>query len=88
MSLRKLIGSKWVSDILSLLMKKDSMRFSEILDALGISDKVLSEKMSEMQNYGLVTRDVQGDRSTLYSLTEKGRKFAVKLAELDEILNE
>jgi DNA-binding HxlR family transcriptional regulator len=86
MSGRGLIGSKWVSSILEALMERKKMRFSEIMRSLGITDKVLSEKLSGLLEQGLVTREVKEDRSTTYSLTGKGRKLAVKLAELDEIL--
>lgn len=81
-----LIGSKWVFSILELLIEKETMRFSEIVRSLDITDKVLSEKLGCLSEHGLVTREVKEDRSTVYSLTEKGRKLAAKLAELNEIL--
>ncbi|MEE8402856.1 MAG: archaellum operon transcriptional activator EarA family protein, partial [Candidatus Hydrothermarchaeaceae archaeon] len=77
---------KWVSSILELLTVGGIMRFSEIMRSLSITDKILSEKLSSLLEHGLVTREVKEDRSTIYSLTEKGRKLAAKLAELDEIL--
>lgn len=88
MTLSKFIGSKWVSEILILLTEKDAVRFSDVMNALGVTDKVLSGKMGDLQKHGLVNKEVKEDRSTVYSLTEKGRKFAVKLAELNEMLEE
>ena len=88
MGLAKFIGSKWVSEILVLLTDNESMRFSDIMNALGVTDKVLSEKMGDLQGYGLAVKEVKDDRSTTYSLTGKGRKFAVKLAELNKMLEE
>ncbi len=82
----KLIGSKWVPDILKLLMDNETLRFSDIMSSLDITDKVLSEKMKELQRYKLITRTLREDRSTIYSLTEKGRKLSIKLVELNEIL--
>ena len=86
MAQTKLIGSKWVQEILKLLMDNETLRFSEIMSSLDITDKVLSEKMRELQKYKIVTRTVREDRSTIYSLTEKGKKLSGKLAELNEIL--
>lgn len=83
---RTLIGSKWVFSILGLLGEDGTMRFSEIMRSLCITDKVLSEKLGGLLEHRLVTREVKEDRSTVYSLTEKGRNPAAKLAELDEIL--
>ncbi len=88
MSPSRLIGSKWVSSILKLLRERETMRFSEIMRSLGITDKVLSEKLDGLLEHGLVTREVKEDRSTVYSLTEKGRKLVAKLVELDEILKD
>lgn len=82
----KFVGSKWVSEILILLMDNKNLRFSEIMSSLGVTDKVLSEKMKELKGHKLVTRMVKEDRSTVYSLTKRGRRFAVKLAELNEML--
>lgn len=86
MTLSKFIGSKWVPEILTLLADNKGMRFSDIMNNLDITDKVLSEKMTDLQKYSLVNKDVKGDRSTFYSLTGKGREFAVKLVEMDKLL--
>ena len=88
MSLSRLIGSKWVFNILEALMERKTMRFSEIMRSLGITDKVLSEKLSGLLEQGLVTREVREDRSTIYSLTGKGCKLTAKLAELNKFLVE
>lgn len=77
------IFGKWSLDILTLLYVRQSARFQEIRRGLGrISSRVLSTKLTRMQETGLVRRDVKPTRPprVAYSLTEHGLTVA-KLGE-------
>ena len=61
------------------------MRFSEVAQAIpDISDRLLSERMKELEARGLVERCVHQETPARveYSLTEKGRALAPALHEL------
>lgn len=62
-----------------------SASFSEVRRALGgVSDSVLSERLSELAAVGLVTRTVDAGPpvSVAYALTEAGRGLLPALTEL------
>ncbi len=72
------LAKKWTLLIVLELYKGPgySRRFSELKDALeGISQKVLSERLRELEREGLVTRRVDASSfpvRTEYTLTESG----------------
>lgn len=70
----ELIGRRWTGAAL-LAMSAGCTNYSEIRDAIpGISDRLLSERLRELETEGIVERCVSG-RSTTYVLTEKGRSL-------------
>jgi DNA-binding HxlR family transcriptional regulator len=77
------VFGKWSLDILTLLFMRQSAGFQEIRRGLGrISSRVLSSKLTRMQETGLIRRDVKPTRPprVSYSLTEHGQTVA-KLGE-------
>jgi len=70
----ELVGKRWSSGIL-LAVAQGSTRFSEILATVtGLSDRLLSQRLKELEKEGLVTRDVVATTpvQVRYSLTERG----------------
>src|SRR5438128_9640787 len=54
----ELVGRRWTGAILSVLMDRP-MRFSEVAQAVPeLSDRLLSERMKELERRGLVERRV------------------------------
>src|SRR5213083_670682 len=77
------VFGKWSLDILTLLYMRQSAGFQEIRRGLGrISSRVLSSKLTRMQETGLIRRDVKPTRPprVAYSLTDHGQTVA-KLGE-------
>lgn len=67
----ELIGRRWTGAAL-LALSAGRTNYSEIRDAIpGISDRLLSERLKELEVEGIVTRTVSG-RSTTYKLTDRG----------------
>ena len=67
----ELIGRRWTGAAL-MALSTGCASFGEIRDAIpGISDRLLSERLKELEAEGIVTRHVDG-RSTRYALTDKG----------------
>lgn len=79
-----LLGKRWNGLILASL-EQGPAGFSELSRSLGgISDSVLSERLTELAEAGLVTRTVGGGRpvSVAYSLTDGGAALAPVLLAL------
>ena len=71
--LTKVIGATWSIRILSILVQKDA-RFTEIANEIGVSRRVLSLRLSELQDLELVVKNqlpVVPVQAT-YSLSKKG----------------
>lgn len=53
----KLIGEKWKAKILWIIHAKETVRFNELLRSIeGLSHKVLSERLEDLEKSGLVNR--------------------------------
>ena len=69
------LSKKWSMLILRSLNAHKHMRFSEILETLPqLNSRILSERLTEMENEGLVHRTVEDSKPILirYHITPKG----------------
>ncbi len=74
----RFITKKWNIEILYELEIHDGLTFNEIMRHMQkISTRTLSDCLKQLQNYGLITRNVQDTRppSVLYRLSEHGKGF-------------
>lgn len=71
-----LLSQRWTALVIYQLLS-GPQRFSEIQSAIGISGKVLSERLKELEEKEIVVRDVIPKTPVIimYSLTEKGRSM-------------
>ena len=76
----ELVGRRWTGAIVSVLIDKgEAMRFSQIGQAVpNLSDRLLSERMKELEARGIVERRVADERPSRveYELTAMGRELA------------
>jgi DNA-binding HxlR family transcriptional regulator len=80
----ELVGRRWTGAILRVLMD-GPMRFSEIAQAVPeLSDRLLSERMKELEARGIVERIVHPGPPVRveYSLSRMGRELEPALSEL------
>ena len=80
----ELVGRRWTGAILRVLMD-GPLRFSEIAQAVPeLSDRLLSERMKELEARGIVERTViPGPPLRVeYSLSRMGRELGPALSEL------
>jgi DNA-binding HxlR family transcriptional regulator len=80
----ELVGKRWTGAILSVLMD-GPLRFSEVRQLVpDLSDRLLSERMKELEGEGIVERRVvEGPPSYVeYGLTCKGRALEPALRSL------
>src|SRR4051812_21637345 len=74
----ELIGRRWNGAIIFVLLQQ-TCRFAMLRGAIpGITDRMLSERLQELEDEGLVERTVVPDTPVRveYSLTKKGRSLA------------
>jgi DNA-binding HxlR family transcriptional regulator len=82
----ELVGKRWTGAIVAVLMQGGAMRFSEIAQAVpALSDRLLSERMKELEARGIVERRVRPEApvKVQYELTDMGRELAPTLQELE-----
>ena len=73
----ELIGRRWTGAILFALAKSQR-RFSDFHEAIpDISDRLLSERLKELEEAGVIAREVSAGRpvQVSYRLTEKGQEL-------------
>jgi len=76
MEIARTVFGKWSLDILTLLYLRQGAGFQEMRRTLGpISSRVLSSKLTRMQETGLIRRDVKPSKPprVVYSLTDHGQ---------------
>ncbi len=80
----ELIGRRWAGAILWSLGQRPHY-FAELTTSVpGLSDRLLSRRLRELESAGLVARSVSEDTPprVSYALTDKGRALAPVLSEL------
>lgn len=80
----ELIGKRWTGAIVCALTERP-MRYAEVGKAVpGLSDRLLSQRLRELEEEGLVERQVEAGSPVrvTYSLTEAGRQLDPVLSEL------
>jgi DNA-binding HxlR family transcriptional regulator len=80
----EIIGRRWTGAIVRALLA-GATRFSEITAAVpGLSDRLCSERLKELEAEGIVVRRVIADTPVRveYHLTDKGAALAGAVAEL------
>lgn len=68
----ELVGKRWTGAILIVLME-GPLRFSEVRELVpDLSDRLLSERMKELESHGIVERRSVDPVRVQYRLTNKG----------------
>lgn len=81
------LSGKWKISIVAVLCYHHKRRFSEILnDVQGISNKMLSKELKELEMNKLITRTVLNTQpiTVEYSLTEYGQELQAMINNLSE----
>jgi len=78
----ELIGRRWTGAILAVLLNEDEpLRFNEIAGSVpDLSDRLLSERIKELEARGLVTKRPDG----AYALTTMGRDLEPAVGALSD----
>lgn len=73
-----ILGKKWHPMLIQTLLAEESLGFNEIkAETDGISDKMLSESLADLQDEGLIIREIVEEQPVRvnYSLTPAGREL-------------
>ena len=79
------IEGRWKSTILCMLMMKGALRFNQLLKGMdGVSPRILTKQLREMERDGLVRRQEfpEVPPKVEYSITAKGRSLGPILIEM------
>ena len=82
----EMIGRRWTGAIVFLLLRS-KCRYATLRDAIpGITDRMLSERLQELEREGIVERTVVPETPVRveYALTRKGRALASALNAVGE----
>ncbi|MEH7385928.1 helix-turn-helix domain-containing protein [Bacillus sp. JJ1521] len=79
-----ILSQRWTALIIYQLLV-GPQRFNEIQSSIGISGKVLSDRLKDLEQRGLVKREVIPETPVIieYSLTEKGHTMEPILKEIE-----
>ena len=80
----ELIGRRWTGAIVRTLMP-GPRRFNELLTVIpGISDRLLTERLRELESENIVRREVRPESPVrvIYELTQRGRELGPALDEI------
>ena len=83
----ELIGKRWTGAIVCALTERP-MRFGELGKAVpGLSDRLLSQRLRELEDEGLVEREVEAGSPVrvTYSLTAMGQELDPAITELQRL---
>jgi DNA-binding HxlR family transcriptional regulator len=84
-AVQDLLGRKWHLRIVYQLLENGPMGFSGLKgEVAGVSSKMLSESLTNLEAGGIVHREIVSDRPVRveYSLTERGRALDGVVSEL------
>jgi DNA-binding HxlR family transcriptional regulator len=82
----EILGRRWIPQVIRVLLYGPA-RFGELRERVpGISDTLLSERLKQLEDEGIVLRTVHGGRPVLieYSLTESGAGLGKAIDALGE----
>lgn len=79
------LSQRWTALVIYQLLP-GPQRFSEIQSSVGISGKVLSDRLKDLEQQGIINRKVIPDTPVIieYSLTDKGASLEPILREIEK----
>lgn len=80
-----IIGKKWHPVIVDRLLESSELGFNDLKSEVdGISSKVLSDSLSDLEEIGLVNREIVSEKPfrVAYSLTPRGQELEPLIEEM------
>lgn len=78
-----LLGKKWNGLVIDVFLSEGTQRFAELAKKIPeLSDRVLTERLKELEAAGLIVREEKEKNRTYYHLTTKGEDLASVMDEI------
>lgn len=91
--MEEIVGCKWSLQLLDLISAGHCRPSAMLRACPGLSAKVMNQRLGKMMRYGLLARNVYGDKPPVrvtYTLTPFGQRFTEilnRMRELQEAIN-
>jgi len=85
---REVLCRKWALEILKLLAAEGTKNYSQIEAEFTTSSDVITGRLRDLEDAGLLTRNKQSPRDVRYSITGDGESLVELVDEIYELLDE
>ena len=86
--IREILCRKWALEILRFLNEQGIQNYSKIEAEYDTSSDVISERLQELVNAGLLTRDERTPKDVRYAITANGEELLELLGDVHRLLEE
>lgn len=81
-----IVCRKWAIPILCFLDEGGSRNYSRIEAEFDTSSDVITDRLQELSDAGLVKREKKSPKNVQYSITESGRRLLSLTADINQLL--
>jgi DNA-binding HxlR family transcriptional regulator len=85
---REVLCRKWALEILKLLAAEGTKNYSQIEAEFTTSSDVITGRLRDLEDAGLLTRNKKSPRDVRYSITGDGERLVELVEEIYELLDE
>jgi DNA-binding HxlR family transcriptional regulator len=85
---REVLCRKWALEILKLLAAEGTKNYSQIEAEFTTSSDVITGRLRDLEDAGLLTRNKKTPRDVRYSITGDGERLVELVDEIYELLDE
>ena len=86
--IREVLCRKWALEILWFLSTEGTQNYSQIESEFETSSDVITDRLQQLTNAGLVHRDEKSTKDVRYTITASGEKLLGLMNEADQLLDE
>jgi DNA-binding HxlR family transcriptional regulator len=81
-----IVCRKWAVPILQYLAEEGPRNYSRIEDTFDTSSDVITDRLRELSDAGVIKRDKKSPKNVRYSITEDGEQLLSLVAEINQVL--
>lgn len=83
---RHVLCQKWAVEILELLSTQTTLNYMQIEAEFDTSSDIISNRLDELGDAGLLKRREKSARNVQYSISEDGKEVVSLVEEIDQII--
>lgn len=81
-----IVCRKWAVPILRFLAERGPRNYTRIEAEFDTSSDVITDRLQELSDAGLVKREKKSPKNVQYSITESGRQLLSLVADINQLL--